>query len=1015
MHPQLIILRDPAGILGREVRALNTEQPLQHQIEAAMPGGGAECELLINAERVDPMTDVRLDEPPRAGDVIVVAHRPAGDPITWIAIISGVLAVAAYAAIPRVGATPTDKESPNNKLTGQTNVARAYQAIPDVYGRRRVWPDLIQPSYEEYVRGEKLVTEWMCISRGAGRVSEVKFADTPLSLILGSGFAVYQPTAPGTHLAGVPSSYPETQQTIVDEMLETVRSPNVDGQEISAAVGTDGLVTGATLVFNNTSVFTLTFSDGPQWATLKSLASSGSEVRLIFTWTHPTLGFGGTHDEVSTALGFSTIGADVTFTFFTPGYFFEGGSPSGNTTNVTATLLASASSSNDLGPFDLTADADQLWWNIVFLRGLVGTVNIQATWVRLDSLGNPIGGTTGSQTDVFTGTSLNQQSFTIKVTPAAGRGRYRLTFRRLTGDLGNGADVAKLETLYAVRRFTNRSFPGVSLIRVTTRATPEATGVRERKFNCIFERDTRTLSSDILGDTRNAFRAMAHLWTISGQPIGELDTAAMQAINDVLGENSPLLRFDGSLDDADMSLEERMQLIANHARCVFWRDGTKWTVSRDQARSVPELQLDYRNLSASGQAVTNESFHLPGSRDGVEVEYVDEVTGSKKAYVRLNISSGTPIEGVVLNPEKFQLLGCTTTEQATNRAHLEARKLLFQRTSVTETALGDAQQLGPLSLVRYVDPADFAGDDGLQAGEVLAIAGSVVTLSEPPDFKGETSGRIQFTGGDGMLLGPAVVCTPVSGQAYQVTLASVPAGLYVADGVASQLGSRYAFGVGLTPAEMESAGLYTVTEPRPAGNGTWTVAMVNYDRRVYAMDPEATAGVFIVAGVGVATASGRPVNLGSNNVRINAAVGAATASGRPSQISNGGPINGASFSATAAPDLGGDTSAALLFRSNGITARSVDTDGTVFEDYAFWHAGTVVSSWWVRFTFAPPAAGTLGGSIGAGWVSMSSNREARLTHNEFATATGTWEISANSAGTAIVASGSLTLTVVGSA
>jgi hypothetical protein len=329
---------------------------------------------------------------------------------------------------------------------------------------------------------------------------------------------------------------------------------------------------------------------------------------------------------------------------------------------------------------------------------------------------------------------------------------------------------------------------------------------------------------------------MAHLWTVSGQPISELDTAALAAINTALGETNALLRFDGSLDDATVSLEERMQLMANHARCLFWRDGLKWTVTRDQARTTPELQLDYRNLAGGADSVVSESFHLPGSFDGVEVEYVDEASGSKKAYVRINISGGAPVVGAVSNPLKVALPACTTASQALNRAQLEARKLLYQRTSVTDTALGDAQQLGPGSLVRWIDPNDFAGDDGLQAGEVLGIAGSVITTSEPLDFKGQTSGRMQFTGADGLLLGAPIVCTPVSGQPHQATLASVPAGLYVADSPASQVGSRYAFAVGLTGAEVEAAGLYTVTEPRPNGDGTWSLSMVNYDPRVYAAD-----------------------------------------------------------------------------------------------------------------------------------------------------------------------------------
>lgn len=836
MTATLIILRDPAGMLGREAHTLNGDEPLQHQIERLMPGGGAECEVLINCERIDPLTDPRLDAPPQCGDTVVVAHRPAGlDPVTVALIAGALLAVASFALIPKLPDTPTATDSPNNRLTGQSNVARAYQAIPDVYGRRRVWPDLIQPSYEEYVAGQKVITEWMCVSRGEGQITDVRSEDTPLGDINGSSWQAFSPSFVGPIPPGAVAGYPESLQTVCGPLYEVKRSANVNGQELTLATGVDALVTPATLVFYNTSQFTLTFPDGAQWATLKGLAGTGS-CRLVFWWAHPFVDYSDTHDYTSNVVSFVVSGADVTFTFNTPGYVFGGGNAGGDTWDTTATIYAAATSSNDVGPFTLSAEADQLWWNIVFQRGLVGTVQVLASWVKVDSNNVAISGTDGTSTATYTGNSLDQHAFTTKVTPSAGMGRYRITFRRLTADLGNGADVAKIETLYGVRYFATKTFPGVTVIRVTTKATPAATGVRERKFNCIFERFVRTLTTDNLSPSRNFARAMAHLWTISGQPISELDTAALAAINTALGETNALLRFDGSLDDATVSLEERMQLMANHARCLFWRDGLKWTVTRDQARTTPELQLDYRNLAGGADSVVSESFHLPGSFDGVEVEYVDEASGSKKAYVRINISSGAPVVGAVANPLKVALPACTTAAQALNRAQLEARKLLYQRTSVTDTALGDAQQLGPGSLVRWIDPNDFAGDDGLQAGEVLGIAGSVITTSEPLDFKGQTSGRMQFTGADGLLLGAPIVCTPVSGQPYQATLASVPAGLYVADSPASQVGSRYAFAVGLTGAEVEAAGLYTVTEPRPNGDGTWSLSMVNYDPRVYAAD-----------------------------------------------------------------------------------------------------------------------------------------------------------------------------------
>ena len=168
-----------------------------------------------------------------------------------------------------------------------------------------------------------------------------------------------------------------------------------------------------------------------------------------------------------------------------------------------------------------------------------------------------------------------------------------------------------------------------------------------------------------------------------------------------------------------------------------------------------------------------------------------------------------------------------------NRAQLEARRLLYQRTSVSDKALSDANSLGLGSLVRWIDPNDFYGDDGLQAGEVMGIGGSTLSLSEALQWDSATSGRIAFTDAQGARLGAPIVCTPAAGG---VVLASVPAGLFVADGVARQCGSRYVFAVGLTEAEVESAGLYTVTELKPAGNGTTSLALAAYDARTYGYD-----------------------------------------------------------------------------------------------------------------------------------------------------------------------------------
>lgn len=821
----LTIFYDPAGASGHRSFAWDLNRTIQDNIEARMPGGGYGCTVYLNGQKVeDPAACDALDRHPSIMDEVRICMRPEGGIIGAIfGAISSVLSFVLRPLLPKVPKSGSaGKDSPNNSLTGQSNIARAYQAIPDVYGFRRVWPDLIQPSTVQYIDHIKYVTEWMCISRGIGTISQVQYAETPITSISGASYEIFSP-APGT-------GYPEHRTTTLLDVLETFESDEVNGQELaypikSPTVTARGSFSAPTA---GSGTFTVTVADSSELAPIKALPTTGA-ARVSFTYgSGPS-----TYNQIVTVASAVVSGGNVTFTF--TGGTAWAASTSGSLIDFTFVPQVVTSYVTQ-GPYTLPIECDRLRWNTVFLRGLKGTVSIDASWWQIGSDGLEIPGTRQTQTFSFTADTYDSRYWTTDVVPTAGYGRYRCEFTRKTLQIGeNGSDVAKLEELYAVRYYAQKVVPGVTVIRVTTKATTEATGFSDRKFNLRWARHVRQLSSDSISPSRNFGRALAHVWTLAGNSMSELDTDALQDINDRLGEDSPLLRFDGSLDDADMSLGERMLLIANHARCLMWRDGTRWTVSRDEAKEDVELQFDYRNLAGSGDSKAAYSAFMPNASDGVEVEYVDEVSQSKKAYVRLRVDSGSVVEGASSNPKKFQLPGCTNLQQAMNRAQLEARRILYQRTSISDTALADAGAVGPGALVRYIDPNDYEADDSLQAGEVLAISGSLIATSEPIDWKGLPSGRIQFTGSDGSLLAPPIVCYP-EGEAVRLT-GVIPSGIFVADGVTSQCGSRYSLTVGLTSAEMESAGLYTLTAARPEGDGkTVSIALVNYDARLYEFD-----------------------------------------------------------------------------------------------------------------------------------------------------------------------------------
>lgn len=824
----LTIINDPHGITGRQPHEWDRSVSVQTNILRHMPGGGANCSVLLNGELIDAATHPALDLPPTDGMSLTIVKRPNG--INSISqIMYGVLGAEAISAIIPMphfdaGNSGAGKDSPNNRLTAQSNQARAYQAIPDVYGYRRVWPDMIQPSVVEYIDHIKHVTEWLCVSRGKGDISSVQYADTPLSDIASASYSIFQPAAGA-------DGYYESGTTMLTDVIEAFELPDVNGQELDYPVAFPSVsATGSFVAIAGSSSFTITIPDWPGLNNLKSLSPSGS-ASVSFTYTKSD-GSGGTatFNASCVLISYSVGGGNATFNFYGPLWL---ASESGS--GIAFTIVPNGYLYNTVGTFITPLTCDRLRWNTIFHRGLKGSVQIRATWVAVDGAGADIPGTTQTQTDTYSADTFDARYFTTNVTPSAGSNKYKIRFERLTPQIGDqGTDVAKLEEVYAVRYYATKTLPGVTVIRLTTVATEQATGYSERKFNLRWQRHVRQLGAGPIGASRNFARAMAHIWALSGGAASELDADTLRAINDSLGEDSPLLRFDMSIDDADMSLGERLQLVATHARCRVWRDGTRWTVTRDEAQSVPWMQLDYRTLAADGDGAMSYSAHLPATHDGIELEYVREDTQASKAYVRLTVSGGVVAAGTPYKPQKIQLPGCTTAAQALNRAHLEARRMLYSRVSVRDTAIGDAAHIGLGRLVRWIDPADWDGaDDSVQAGEVLAVSGLVIRTSEPIAWGGASVGRMLFTGAYGRPLGSAVMCYP---DALGVRLANVPAGLYVADGASSQLGSRYALTTSLTAAELESAGLYTIEEISPASNDTVSVSLSQYDARIYAYD-----------------------------------------------------------------------------------------------------------------------------------------------------------------------------------
>ncbi|WP_106478099.1 host specificity factor TipJ family phage tail protein [Phytohalomonas tamaricis] len=220
----IVIHRDPVS-RNRDLAEVPAGRRLIEYIqEMYAPGfGGIETDVIYNGVNIT--SDLPAwDSVACDGDVLTIVHNPSGlDPIT-ITIIAVVALVALQSLIPRPtipqSADQSYTESPNNSLKGQTNIARPYQAIPEIFGRVVAYPDLIQPSIYEYRDNLKYVREVFCLGVGEYEIHQVRTDQSPLDNVPGASYTIHGP-----------GSVPEN-------LLIARESNEINGQELTDRSGT---------------------------------------------------------------------------------------------------------------------------------------------------------------------------------------------------------------------------------------------------------------------------------------------------------------------------------------------------------------------------------------------------------------------------------------------------------------------------------------------------------------------------------------------------------------------------------------------------------------------------------------------------------------------------------------------------------------------------------------------------------------------------------------------------------
>lgn len=708
------------------------------------------------------------------------------------------------------------KDSPNNRLTGQTNVARTYQARPEIHGQVRAYPDLIQQSLFEYIDNKKKVTEWMNFGIGKFDIENVKYSESELTALDGASYQIFQP---GEN---------------IPEIFEGFEFHDVDGQEVPGPNESDEIPQ-----YQATANEVISGEIKGGEAMIK--ISRQSEFDYFYDIVKPR------SVSMTVSVSYDTPTGSVTKDIKVDAYLSEakktddgsivlpkkyyeffftslsGGDlatlPPNAVVNTTKFILYD-NQFLTVGPFFSPMEGGQLWIHLTAQLGEGNYAGARIELWKVDDNNEEVSGTRETHYNGFPWSSKTKTYYkTEKYTPRGGYGRY--AFQLTRRENSNDQSILKLEKAHIVRRRVNEKHPDDTIVRVTVRATENPTSSRERKYNALVMR--HVISYDMTSrkvdyterPSRSFADAVAHTWLVTGkQSENTIDLHGLYEIYAGLPDKR-LGYFDYTFDDEDVSLGQRIETICNVARVTAFFDNGVLTFSREEERKYPAAVFNRSNITGNNFRISYD-MSLPGGNDGVEVEYVNPRT-NKKTYLKYRIENGAVVKGAAKSPNKITLHGCRNEYQATDRALLEMDRLVSQRTSISLQTLADGDYVYPGDMVLVAD----SYDSNQQGGHITGRTGNVFSTSERIEFSGGMVVSITDHLGNSSGEYPAQARADTD-KGFIADIPDIQLNIY--DGHNVQSPSRYIIS---TVTEMDAM-RWVVSDKKPDADGTFSITASEY-------------------------------------------------------------------------------------------------------------------------------------------------------------------------------------------
>ena len=315
-------------------------------------------------------------------------------------------------------------------------------------------------------------------------------------------------------------------------------------------------------------------------------------------------------------------------------------------------------------------------------------------------------------------------------------GRHEVRVRR-TNDKSGDARAGHVIHWGGLKAFLEDTpeFGGVTLLAVRLRATDNLSQRSARLVNVIVTRKLPVWDPETGWSEPRATRSLASAFADAAQARygaglddARIDLEALHALDAVWQSRGD--RFDAVFDQG-LTVWEALTRIARCGRALPFLQGGILRIARDAPRTLPVALFGPRNIVRGSFRI---QYVMPGedTADAVTVTYFSERTWAPDEVVAALPDSATEAAD---KPATVDLFGCTGPEQAMREGLYMAAANRYRRRIVTfRTELeGLIPTYGDLIAITHDLPRWGQG------GEVTAVDGRRLTLSEPLEWNEDTA------------------------------------------------------------------------------------------------------------------------------------------------------------------------------------------------------------------------------------------------------------------------------------